>query len=538
MSPLETARRAVWCGLRVAVLLGLLAMQPGLAVAPARAALPAQPDPELEARVDRSLRAVGEHLYGGRLDLAQEAMATAAGLAPGDPRIGLFRFRLARVHYPDDIHESERAEALMDALLAPLDDTIAACDSMLVFDPDSAAAFLYRGWAHMMRAQTYAIAGKYWPAGSESRKGKKDFDRFLERHPAGDPDADAILGGYLYFADILPGVVKFLKWIIRVPGGDKDRGLAMLQSAAASDGYSRNDASLVLGVIYYLFEGRVVEASEIFESMGRAYPWQPRVVELRASTSLLYPESTWDSIALESAVIDAWGDRVRGWDELFLHRLRWSRARLLHQAGDYDGARADLQWIADREPPHPYWITPRAKIGLVGLDRNLGRDDAARRYCHALLEDPALEAFREMSEATCERQPDSLKVAIFVALGPAREALYRGELEEARHRLDRIIIQHGTDTRLRFFEGELERLSGRFAEADLAYRQVVLQAEGDGLESLRMVALLRLGEMHIERRQFEDAEQAYEEAQKMEPGASMLGNMIRGRLRFIEEHRD
>jgi tetratricopeptide (TPR) repeat protein len=504
---------------------------------PATAALPAQDDPAVEAHADSLLRSVWVHLYDGRLDLARRAAERVAVLVPGDPRVGLAHFRVLRVDFPDDVHEEERAKRQMPAIMAVLDGSIAQCDSMIAGGSHLAAAYLYRGWSHMMKAQTHAIAGEYWSAGSESRKGKKDLNRFYELHPAGDPDASAIWGGYLYFADILPGIVKFLKWIIRVPGGDKEQGLALLEEATRGDGYTQRDTELVLGVIYYLFEGRVKLGATMFERLARMYPWHPRLVELRASTSLLYPESTMEALAIESRVIEQWNERVRGWNDLFFYRLRWSRARLRHQVGEYDEAMRELRAIAEQQPPHPFWITPRSVLSLADLELNLGRRDTAQIYCARILDDPALERYHDAAEELCEKQPAAREIAVFTELGPARQALYGGDLAGARELLDRLILRHGHDVRLRFFEAELARLQKQFDVSETAYREVVKQAEGDGLEPLRMVSLLRIGEMNIERRQYEAAEVTYKEARKMEPRATMLGTMIRGRLRFLAEQK-
>ncbi len=206
---------------RLAAVLALLLF----AAVPAAAGLPVQPDPAVEARLDSLVRAAVNHAYDGRLDLGLETVDLAQELAPRDPRIGLTRFRLLRENYPIGVFEKERAQRQEGALLHELDHTIAMCDSMLELDENDAAAYLYRGWANINKAQTLLIARHMRAAAGSSRHGKSDFDKFYELRPEGDPDAATVFGSFLFFADTLPGFFKFIRWLVRVPGGDRERGL-------------------------------------------------------------------------------------------------------------------------------------------------------------------------------------------------------------------------------------------------------------------------------------------------------------------------
>jgi tetratricopeptide (TPR) repeat protein len=502
----------------------------------ARAAVPVQEDPALEAAIDSAVRRVVALIYDGQLDSAQVVIEDAAALAPGDPRIGLFRFRVLRENYPDDINEEERAQRLAPPILAALEQAIASADSILKRNRKSPAGLLYRGWGYMMKAQVHAIANQIWPAGSAARKGKGDLDRYLSRHP-GDPDAGVIVGGYLYFADILPRLVKFIKFLVRIPAGDKDRGLELLTAGTRADSYTATDALVVLGVIDYMFEGEIDEASRIFTELADRYPYNPRVVELMGSTALIYPELSVRSIEVQSRVIDGWNARVRGWDDLFLYRLLWARARILSQIGEYEASEDDLKAIASASPPDPYWLTPRALLGLASLAANLGETSAANAYAQRVLDTPGFARYHPLARRARESEPSARQQAIFADLARARRVLFGRERdpEAARAILAEIRGRHGDDPRLTFLEGELDRQLGETARARAAYQAIVELGTDGGIESLRLMSLMRLGELDIAERSYDDAKEHYEAAQGVESGATLLGNMIRGRLRYIEE---
>ena len=309
----------------------------------ALAGMPLQPNLAIEARVDSLMHITVRHLYDGRLDLAWEAAAESGEVAPNDPRVGLMKFRVLRESYPIGIYEKERARKQAPQLQDILDRSIAQCDSIIKRNKKAAAAYLYRGWARMLKAQVDVIARHMMSGASEARKGKGDFDKFYELHPAGDPDAAMILGSYLYFADRLPGFVKLLGWLIRIPAGDRERGLALIQEACAAQGYTEIDSKLGLAVIYYLFEGRHVEAMDIFQRLVDEFPWSPRLVEYQSTMALVYPEQAPTSIEHLDRIIREWDRRVRGFDKLLLARVRWEQALLKSEMGRYEESLDELR---------------------------------------------------------------------------------------------------------------------------------------------------------------------------------------------------
>ena len=80
------------------------------------------------------------------------------------------------------------------------------------------------------------------------------YQQILQRVPD-NPDALLVQGVYLYFADILPRMVKFARVFLRVPGGHRERGLEYIDAAAKRHGYTAYDAKS--GTV--LWQGRLGE---------------------------------------------------------------------------------------------------------------------------------------------------------------------------------------------------------------------------------------------------------------------------------------
>jgi len=507
-------------------------------VVPARAGLPVQSDPLVEAEVDSLIRVAFDHAYDGRLDLGLLAVDRAQEIAPRDPRVGLTRFRLLRENYPVSVFEKERSREQEPALLAELEFAIAICDSMLEVDDRNPAAYLYRGWAYISKAQTALMARRLRAAAGASRSGKNDFDKFYEYYPQGDPDAATLMGVFLFYADTLPGFFKFIRWLVRVPGGDRERGLELLREAAAGDGYTSTDAKLMLAVTYYLFDGNLDDSMGMLRDAVERYPRHPWVVEYSCSVSFLFPELTGRSIDIQSELLRGWGETTVGWDDAVRSRLAWSLCRQYREIGDYVTAFDEMNAVVDRSPEAPYWVTPSVHLDAVVLAGHMGWAEEVDRLCERVPQEQRYDNLTGSFERACGWAADENDATAFEMLGRVRTMLYTGRVDEADDLLRKTVATHGGSIDVAYLEAEIARYRENLDDAVYMYRVVVSQAKEDGLDKQRVQALLRLGEIYIDRQDFESAKNAYEEAEEHEPGDTMFANFIRGRLRYIDRQKD
>lgn len=510
----------------------------GFTAGPTRAGLPVQADPVVEAKIDSLVRAAVEHAFAGRLDEGLRTVDLAQEVAPRDPRIGLTRFRLLRENYPTGMFEKERARAGEPALLDQLEHTIAICDSTLELDEDDATAFLYRGWAYMNKAQTHLIARRMRAAAGASRRAKSDLDTFYEYHPQGDPDAATVLGAYLYYADTLPGFFKFLRWLVRVPGGDRERGLELVRDGAAGDGYTSQDAKLILAVTYFLFDGNLEDGRRMLAEAAKQYPRHPWVVVYSSALAFLYPGMTGRAIVSESAALDGWNDTIRGWGEPTRYRMIWSRSRLYRQLGRYDDALADMDQIVEDSPPLPHWVRASTHLMAIELTGNLGRAGDLERLCESVPDEDAYKSVLESVEKACGNVSGEREAEVFAELGKVRTVLYSGYVEKAARLLERTTDKYGDNIHSRYLEAEVARERGLYFDALDAYADVEAQAKKAGMIPMRTEALVRMGEIYLNLRDYERAAQSYEKAKKIEPSETMFANIIQARLRYIDRHTD
>ncbi len=104
------------------------------------------------------------------------------------------------------------------------------------------------GGAHILRAHVEALRKNYFRGAREARRGKKLLIKALER----DPDlATALfpLGAFNYYADMVPLIVKGIRLLLFLPGGNAELGLDQLRTVAVSGSPLRTDARLLLSRI-------------------------------------------------------------------------------------------------------------------------------------------------------------------------------------------------------------------------------------------------------------------------------------------------
>src|SRR5579875_4063174 len=86
-------------------------------------------------------------------------------------------------------------------------------------------------------------------------------------------DAYAGLGLYDYFVDTLPTIIKMLRWIIGMPGGNRERGLQEIEYAAKYGELTRGEALFYLAKDYSRSnERQYAKSLELFEQLRKQYP--------------------------------------------------------------------------------------------------------------------------------------------------------------------------------------------------------------------------------------------------------------------------
>ncbi|MEO8682717.1 MAG: hypothetical protein ABI665_26955 [Vicinamibacterales bacterium] len=224
--------------------------------------------------------------YDNILDAAFERgpadIAAACGPAPRVACTGLEALSLWW-----QIQLDPASRALDPAFSAKVEAAIAEADRLTKAEPQRAEAWFYLGAAYGARAQWRVLRVERLAAARDGKRIKDALERALALDPAMH-DAEFGLGMYRYYADVAPAVLKFLRWLLLLPGGDRVDGLRQVERAATEGQLVSGEAQYQIHVIYLWYENKSREALELVRGLQARYPHNPLFYQIDAEIEDVY----------------------------------------------------------------------------------------------------------------------------------------------------------------------------------------------------------------------------------------------------------
>jgi len=270
--------------------------------------------------------------------------------------------------------ETEKPPAALDALFRThVERAIELSRAWSKQSPRSAQAWYELGAALGLEASyTASVEGRLM-AGFRAAKGAYDaHERVLDLDPK-RLDAGLIVGTYRYIVATLSLPMRWMAYLVGF-GGGRERGIKMIEEAAASPGDDRTEASFALLLIYNR-ERRYDAALGVIRELRRQYP-RNRLVDLEYGATLLRAGRAAEADAVLTGGIDRLlqDRRPRAGGEVPMWHLKRGAARV--RLDRLDEATADLK-IA-RGDDAPRWIRGRASVELGKVADLRGNRRAAR----------------------------------------------------------------------------------------------------------------------------------------------------------------
>ena len=204
------------------------------------------------------------------------------------------------------------------------------------------------------------VEGKIMAGFQAARKCFDAHEKVLELDPKRN-DAAMVVGTYRYLIATLPFHMRWMAYVVGF-GGGRDRGIAMLERAAAGQGEARTDAMFAL-VLVYNREKRYDDAFRILRQLRELYPRNRLVVLEHASTALRAGRAAEADAMLTDGL--AWlaretRPRIPGEEQLWRYKRGAARAAL--KRGDaMDDLRAATSAAAQS------WVAGRSRVEIAKL---------------------------------------------------------------------------------------------------------------------------------------------------------------------------
>ncbi len=415
------------------ILLAALAAAPG---APAGVARP------WDATASGALGLV----YDGDFHAAETRLAALAADHPEDPVLPY----LQALALEWRLEQDPRSRAHDRDVLALADRSLSLAGARLAAFPGDGRALLARGAAHGAKSRLHLFR---WDKGPASREAVRMREALVAARAAGTDalDLDFGLGLYDYYADTLPRFFRVVAFVMRIPGGDRERGLAEIARVARGGSLFHDDEARVqMYDIHSYFEGRPDRALHWIRTMWRLHPgwplWGLRLAQLLGEPMGLWAESA--AVARDILATAGEGRRpnyqpvVAAMARVLLAEASLGDLRFEEACATAGDAWADLPrdaWLARAE---------RVRARCLDLERRAGSPEG-----RALALLGQARRLRERgdeadAEATCLRAFQAFPASAEARLCAAQESLRAGRPEAARALAGSVLDAEG-DAELR-----------------------------------------------------------------------------------------
>jgi hypothetical protein len=164
---------------------------------------------------------------------------------------------------------------------------IASADDWTRKAPARAEAWFAVGAAYGARAQWRVERRQRLAAARDGKRIKNALERALALDPLLH-DARFGIGTYRYYAAVAPVGLRLFRWLLLLPGGDREAGLQQMIDAYERGAVIRGEAAYQLHLIYLWYEERFADALTLIRELQQRYPRNPLFVIIEANILDVY----------------------------------------------------------------------------------------------------------------------------------------------------------------------------------------------------------------------------------------------------------
>jgi tetratricopeptide (TPR) repeat protein len=468
----------------------------------------------------------------GRADSAMTILDQSRWVNSNDPLVLLLRGRVMRDRLHDEDNNKELLKSDTNLIHAVFDRVIELCDEAIERGSTEPRFLAYRARAHLGKAQLHTLTRSYWSAGRAGGRAKSDLEEYLRLVPD-DPDAQGDLGAFLYFADTIPGTVKFISKLLFFPSGDREKGLRMLEYAATNKGPFHIDYEIALATVDLLFDGHVEKGISSMSALIDSYPNYTRLAEPLGVVAPLYPLRIREFQRIEdSSLARHLSRRAEEADWNLVKRMHVNRTYADMFFSSPATALFTFTNLIDNSLSRPDWAMPLAILNRGILYAKSGRKTEARRDFERV-RNGDLKYFHDTAKKLLEGLDEPYEIVELEELEFVG-AIYDRRLQEASEGLESYKQNHGEDVIYHLYAGDLSLARQEFEAAARSYIAALDMDAPHIDQGYQMFSALRLAEIHGHEQRFQQAIQYIDHARKYTHAAYLFDYMMQARKRYYK----
>jgi tetratricopeptide (TPR) repeat protein len=265
--------------------------------------------------------------------------------------------------------ELDPASRALDArFTTSVEHAIGDADDWTRKTPGRAEAWFYLGAALGARAQWKVLRGERLSAARDGSRIKSALERALRLDPDMH-DAEFGIGLYRYYADVAPAVLRWLRWLFLLPGGDREEGLEQLRRASRLGQLVSGEADYQIHLIDLWYEKRYEEALDLVLSLQQRYPRNPRFRQIEAEIRDVYFSDARGSLEASRSLLELAREGEVNRPHIAAVHARLNIAAQLDRLGHHDRAHEVLDALIAERPAAPIDAMARAQRLRRAIDR-------------------------------------------------------------------------------------------------------------------------------------------------------------------------
>lgn len=373
---------------------------------------------------------------------------------------------------------------------------IKTTEAWSIREPDQAEAWFYLGGAYAARVQWRVLRNEKLAAARDGEHIKQALERAVELDPALD-DAYFGIGMYKYYADVAPAA-KILRFLLLLPGGDREEGLAEMLRAHNRGRLMRGEAGYQLHVIYLWYEHQTPRALQLLDTLHDRYPGNPLFLSQAAEIQDAYEHDITASLATWRTLLAAAREQRANAAVLPEVQARIGIARQLDRLHQTDRAIENLRAVIALKPRAPYAALPLAWLRLGEAHDRLGNRAAATDAYAAAIESavtPDPYNVRAQAAERLRRAPDARRADAYRLSLDGLRRLEHNDLAGAAAALSQSLVLNGTDPVARYRYGRVLQARKDDAGALVQFERAIATARS-GPAPIAATAFLEAARLH------------------------------------------
>lgn len=370
------------------------------------------------------------------------------------------------------------SRAFDDEFTAVVEKAIDATAAWTARAPDDPEAWFYHGAAHALRVQLRVLRGEKLSAARDGKRIKEALERAIALAPGLD-DAYFGIGLYRYYADVAPAAARFFRFLLLLPGGNREEGLEQMRRARDRGRLLEGEADYQLHLIYLWYERDATRAIELLRSLQQRHPTNPLFLMQLADVQHTYLHDTTASLATWRTLLATAREGRVSASGLADARARLGIAQLLEALHQTDHAIEQLDALIEAEPAAPYSALALGYLRLGEAHDRLGaRERAIEAYRQVAAAAPADDRYglARDAERRIRSAPDADSAEAYRLSLAGWRRLERKDLEGAAAALERALELRPRSPVARFRYGRVllaDRLdAAALAQFEAAIREV------------------------------------------------------------------